>query len=132
MVDMCSLHLSVQEKGLKNSRANKTMEANRIEFFKTHKRNLASIGFTKRDAQFHPEQSLRALEGFLACTLQCLYLLFDANSTKDYMDSIFTTAAGIIIYVGYLNTVLITDKIFILIDDIEEAVNARKLTEYIS
>lgn len=70
------------------------METNNIEFFKTHKINLASIGFTKRDVRFHVEQLLRAFEGFLACALQCLYLLYDATTTKDYMDSIFTTAAG--------------------------------------
>lgn len=74
----------------------KTMETNRMEIFKTIKEHLWAIGFTKPHVGFHTEQVLRTSQGFLAIVLQCLYLLFDANTTKDYLDSLFTTSVGIL------------------------------------
>lgn len=67
-----------------------------MEIFKTVKEHLVAIGFTKPDVEFHTEQVLRTSQGFLAIVLQCLHLLFDANTTKDYLDSLFTTSVGIL------------------------------------
>lgn len=108
----------------------KTMETKQMEIFKTIKNNFASIGFTKKNEQFHTEQLLRTVEGFLAIILQCLYLLFDANTIKDYMVSILTTTVGIFVYVAYLSTVIKTEKIFIFLDDIEDVINESKFSSH--
>lgn len=100
----------------------------RMDIFKTIKNQLASTGFTKRNERFHTEQLLRALEGFLGIVLQCLYIHFEAETTKEYMVSVLTTAVGIFIYIGYLSTVLKTEKIFIFIDDVEEIINGSKFS----
>lgn len=55
---------------------------NRMEIFKKIKEHLGAIGFTKPDVGFHTEQVLRTSQRFLAIVLQCLYMLFDVNTTK--------------------------------------------------
>lgn len=100
-----------------------------MEIFKRIKQNLASNGFRKDKGRFHLEQWLRTTQGLLAIVLQCIYLLFEAETTKEYMDSIFTTTVGVLVYVAYLSTVLKTKQLFIFIDGMEDAINGRKFDD---
>lgn len=94
-----------------------------MKTFETVQKNFANIGFMRDKGRFHMEQWLRTFEGFLAIIMQCLYLPFDAVTIKEYMDSIFITSAGVLIYLAFLNAVLNTKMIFLSIDKIENLVN---------
>lgn len=106
------------------------METEKMEIFKTIKQNFVSIGFTKRNEKFHTEQLIRTLEGFLAIVLQCLYIVFDARTAKEYMFSIVAITIGIFVYIAYLSTVLRTEKIFIYIDYVEEIISGSEFSSY--
>lgn len=102
------------------------MQTNRLKVFETVKTNLESVGFIREKGRFHTEQWLHTAQGFLANILLCLYLLFDADTVKEYMDSIFMSACGILVYVAYLNMVLNTEIFFNNIDEIENLANESK------
>lgn len=70
------------------------MEIDKLKFYGIVEKNFASTGFKRENVPFHTEQCLHAFQGFLAITMQSLYLFFVANTAKDYMDSIFMTAGG--------------------------------------
>lgn len=71
------------------------METKEIKFFKTVEKYFAAIGFIREKGIFHTERWLRIIEGFVAIIMQCLYMLIEAVTIKQYMDSIFMTSAGI-------------------------------------
>lgn len=101
-----------------------------MQIFKTIREHLVAIGFTKSDVGFHTEQVLRTSQGFMAIVLQCIHLLFDVNSTKDYLDSLFTTSVGILVYISYLSTVLKTKKIFMFIHRVEKLIGGSELEHF--
>lgn len=105
------------------------METNKMEIFLTVKKNLASLAFVPNQRPFYTNQLIHTSYGFLAIILQCLYLFFDAETIKEYMDSIFMTTVGILVYVGYLSMVFKMVTIFIFIDDMEQVVNRRKFND---
>lgn len=65
-----------------------------MKLFVTVKEMLTSIDIIREKGRFHAKRNLRTLEGFLAIIMQCLYLLFDAETDREYMDSIFMTTVG--------------------------------------
>lgn len=96
-----------------------------MEIFETVKNNLASIGFVANQHPLHAKQLVNVARGFLALILQCLYLAFEANTDKEYMDSIFMTAVGIMIYSAHMSSIFKTASLFIFLDDLEHVVNER-------
>lgn len=65
--------------------------SSKLEIFETPKKLFAAIGFIQGKRRFHTEQWLRTTEGFLAIIMQVLYLLIEADTVKEYMESIFMT-----------------------------------------
>lgn len=102
-----------------------------MNIFVTVKKNFASIGFIQGKGRFDLERWLRIFEGFLAIIMQCLYLVFDADTDEEYMDSMFMTTVGIFIYVCFLSVVLKTEMIFITIDEIQQFVNESKFNIHV-
>lgn len=88
---------------------------------------LASIDLNENKRLFHPKQLLHVVQGFSAIVLQCLYLVYDANTALDYMDSILMTAVGILVYVSYWSSIFKTTNIYDFIDQLEVIVNGSKI-----
>lgn len=104
------------------------MEPKRLKTFESVIKNFAAIDFNKEKPRFHIRQCLRALEGFSGVTMQALYLFYNANTNKEFIDSIYMTSGGILIWVVYVDTILKTEMIYISIDEIEKKVNASKFS----
>lgn len=70
------------------------MEFEKIKIFLMTKKHLALIDLHKNKRPFHRNQLLHVIQGFLALILQLLYLVFEANTVREYMNSIIITTAG--------------------------------------
>lgn len=103
------------------------METRRMKVFQTTKVSLASIDLDPNKHLLHESQLLHVLEGFLAILLQFAYLFCVASTTSEYMNSIYMTTFGSLIYICYWSAILQTETIFALMDDLENAVNEREL-----
>lgn len=103
------------------------MKTERMESFASVERNLASIGFVANQRPLHTEQLINVVRGTVASILQYLYLVFEANTDKEYMHSIFMTTFGIMIYTAHVSSIIKTVSLFDLFQYMEQLVNERKL-----
>lgn len=94
-----------------------------MKIFESAKKNLASIDLDANQRPLHRMQLLHVVQGFLAISLQCLYLVFEANTAKEYMNSISMTTIGILVYIAYWSAIFQTSTIFEFIDHYETIVN---------
>lgn len=67
-----------------------------MKTFRSVKKYLAVASFIEGKDRFNSQQSINALKGFVAIIMQCLYLVFDAVTVKQYLDSIFMSTGGLI------------------------------------
>lgn len=67
------------------------------------------------------------VEMFLSITSLYVYLLFVADSLKEYMDSILVTAVGTLVVISRISTILKMKTIFVFIDEVEKLLNASEL-----
>lgn len=95
-----------------------------MKIFQTTQTNLALLGFERNLRPFNKRQRWILIEGFLAVTACYVYLLLVADSSKEFMDSIFTTGVSNLILISHISTVLKTETIFVFIDDVEDVINA--------
>lgn len=108
------------------------MKTRRIKIFVTAKKNLVSIDLDANKRSFHRMQSLHVVKGFLAIALQCLYLVYDTNTVREYMSSIFMTTFGILVHIAYWNAIFKTTTIYELIGDVEKGVNESELKNIVN
>lgn len=71
------------------------------------------------------------LKSFLSLTSLIVYLLHDANTVKEYMDSLFLTTAAILIFVSFTSTVFKTPEIYIFFNGAEKAANKSECDQII-
>lgn len=102
------------------------MEAQKLKIFESVKDHLASIDLDEYKPRFHRKQVVHVVQGFLALTLQYLYLVFDANTAREYMNSIFMTVVGTAVYASYWSAIFQTTTIHDFIDHYETIVNGSK------
>lgn len=62
--------------------------------FESAKKNLASLGYDANKRPFHRKQLSKVMQSFLAIVLECLYIVYDANTVREYINSIFMTTIG--------------------------------------
>lgn len=71
------------------------METKKLKMFEMAKKSLALIDLDANKHQFHRMQIIHVIQGCLALVLLSLYLVYDANTTLEYMSSIYMTTVGI-------------------------------------
>lgn len=110
------------------------MEPKKLKFFVTIKKNLASIGFSENNSAFDTEQLLRGFEGILAIILEFVYLIHVTSTSREYMESIIMTVAGVVSLISLISMNLQFATIFILMDEFERVINESEYTSvsYIS
>lgn len=102
-----------------------------MKIFQTVQKHLASIGYRRNERSFNNDISVQLLKSILYIMCQWVYLLHIANTPKEYMDSIFMSAVGILVNISFLSTVLKMKTIFIFIDAAENAINTSEMVSYI-
>lgn len=101
-----------------------------MKAFQQVRMNLASLGFRPNQSPFNKTQLWTYVKVFLSLLLLCLYLVREANTPKEYMDSIFMTAATFFILIGRVSTLLQNATIFDLIDSIEKVITGSELNSF--
>lgn len=102
------------------------MKSEEMRIFVTAKIHMASIDLLASKGPFHRNQLLHVVQSFLAIVLQCLYLMYDANTTREYMNSICLTGLGVGVYIAYWSAIFQTTTIYDFADYYETVVNGRK------
>lgn len=97
-----------------------------MEIAQTVKKNLASIGYRTNVRPFHREQLWILLERLISFLLQLMYLLEEAKTPKQYMQSYFTLCVAILMYISLASTIIEMPTIFIFIGDMEKVINERE------
>lgn len=97
-----------------------------MKIFQIIEQNFASLGFSSNQRSFNKKQLQIGLYFILGNVSQYAYLFHDANTAQQYMDSIFTTTTGTLIFISYVNTVRIMPIIFNSIDGLQRVVDESK------
>lgn len=97
-----------------------------MKIFQTIEMNMEPSGFIRNQRPFNLKQCDRIVKITLFNAL-FIYLVHEANTPTQYMESILITTAGILITIAYMSLVFEYATIFKLIDDIEQDVNESKL-----
>lgn len=99
----------------------------KLKIFETAKRNYALIDLDASKRPFHQMQLLHIIEGFTVIALQCLYLVIDAKTDREYVISTLMLVSGFFVHLGYWSAIFETTTICELIDYFESIVNDSKL-----
>lgn len=100
-----------------------------MKTFQTVQKCLALEGYSANGSAFNRLQLWVGFKCTLALFAQCAYLFLRLPKTpKEYMDSIFMTTVGILVFISFVSTVFKTAKIFELINKIEMAINESEFT----
>lgn len=105
------------------------MDTKKMEIFKSVKGDLVSVGFDASKRPFHREQLSKILKSCLAIILQLLYLVCDANTTREYINSILMTIVGIAVFIAYLSGIFQTTTVSDFINGYETLINGSKLAK---
>lgn len=95
-----------------------------MKIAQTVKRHLASMGYKVDQRPFHTEQLRLLFERLLTLILQLVHAIHVANTPRQYMETIFMIMVGTSLYISLVSTIVEMPTIFILIDDMEEVINA--------
>lgn len=106
------------------------MEVQKLKIFESVKRHLASIDLDEDKPRFHRQQVLHVVKSFLALTLQYLYLVFDANTARDYMNSIFMTVVGVAVATSYWSAIFQMTTIYDFIDRYEKIITGSEFKDF--
>lgn len=79
------------------------METEQMHIFVSVKRNLVSMDLDANKHLLHRNQLMHILQGFSATVLQILYLVYDARTAREYMNSILMSMIGVLAHIGYWN-----------------------------
>lgn len=100
------------------------IKGGKMKIFQTVQKCLALEGYSANRGAFNRLQMWVGLKCILALIPPCSYLFLRLPKTpKEYMNSIFMSMAGILVFISFMSTVLKTAKIFEFINKLEEAVN---------
>lgn len=62
--------------------------------FKSAKKSLAALGYDANKPPFNRKQSMNVMHSFLAIVLEFMYIVYNANTVREYINSIFMTTIG--------------------------------------
>lgn len=104
----------------------KRSKSKRMKIFQTVQRDMALIGYKADEQPFNIKQIEHGFKSIFCGTLELVYLIFVAETPKEYLVSIFMTSVGFLVFISFLNTVQKMPKIFYLIDEVEAIINESK------
>lgn len=81
------------------------------------------MAYIKHKRPFNEQQLRYMFKSIVAIIFQFVYLLRVAETSKEYMNSIFMTTVGTLVFVSHISTTIKMDKIFIFIDTLEKIIN---------
>lgn len=84
---------------------------------------FALMGFSSSKSLWNREFLIGYTTAALTIPSFLMFLFRVADSTQEFIDSIYITAVAIAISVAFLNTVYKRSKLIVLFDEIEENVN---------
>lgn len=99
------------------------MKQPRMKIAQIVQKNLASIGYRADLRPFNKQQLWILLERMLILVSLFVYLFHVATTFRQYMDAIFMTTVGILMYISLVSTIAGMETIFILIDEMEQIIN---------
>lgn len=98
-----------------------------IKLLETTQTNLINLGFIPNQKNPINVQHTRGfIIGLLAIVLHFAFLVYEADTLKQCMDSIFMITVGIAILISFVSTVFKTETLFTVINGLQEIVNKRK------
>ena len=97
-----------------------------MKIFKTVQKHLASLGYIKNQSSLNIRQLSICFLSIVAIISLSLYLFCFANTQKEFMDSIFMTVSGVLVFISNLSTANKLTTIFIFIDRTEQVINESK------
>lgn len=98
----------------------------KMRIAQTVKRHLASLGYRVDLRPFHKQQVWLLVERMVNVILQVIYVLYVAKTSREYMETYFMIAVGILMYITLVSTIMEMPNIFILIDDMEQVIHESK------
>lgn len=92
-----------------------------MKVFKLSEKHLAVMGFTpNQQINNRPEWNFRQIIGVVTYAfyiiLYGVYIIFEANSLDEYMDSIFLLNAIVAVMICFINIIFKNDKLFEMIE----------------
>lgn len=96
-----------------------------MEIFRKIKKSLAELGLGLIQHPFNEVQMKFILKAILLDTLLCIYLFHGDKTYKQYMDSIFMTSEGTLIFIAYLSSIFQMANLSLYINMLEEIVGKR-------
>lgn len=91
--------------------------------FEVVKKYLISLDLNVNERPLHRKQLLRISINFFTITPQCIYLVNDANTARDYMSFISIVTIGILVHICYCSVIFETETIYDFIDSLEAIIN---------
>lgn len=98
-----------------------------MKIFQTLEMNLESGGFIRNQRPFNRRQLEHIVKMMFFMTLVFLYIGRDANTPRQYMDSILMSIVGTLCTIAYMSQVFKYATLFELIDCSEQIVNESEL-----
>lgn len=97
-----------------------------MKILQTTQKNMEFGGLIRDQSAFNNTQLRTFFISAVFLTLQIVYPLHVANTPRQYLDSIFMTAAGYLIFISFMSIALKTTEVFNFIDDLEQRINDSK------
>ena len=95
-----------------------------MKLFLTTQRNLAALGFIPNQNHLLNKQHICGILIGVSTTIsQFLYIFREADTTEDYMASIFTVTAVIAITLNHMTIVFKTTELYDFIENIQAVTN---------
>lgn len=101
-----------------------------MEIFKSVRKDLVFAGFDTNKRPFHRKQLLNVVKGFLAIILDFLYLVYDANTVREYINCILMAIIGVAVFTSYLSAIFETTTIYDFINGYETLINRSKHSKF--
>lgn len=105
----------------------RTQNFKSMKVLKTVQWSFALLGYSNSNRYRISKRHVQVgLEYLLAVTLFCAYYLYVTDTTLESVDSIFRILVAVFILISFISTVRKTDKIFHLIETMENIINESK------
>lgn len=96
----------------------------KMKIYQTVRWNLALIGYKKNLRPFPKRLKWILFVKSTFIIAAYMHLFYVANTTKEFMDSIFVTGMGTLITISHISTIFKMETIFVFMNEIEEVINA--------
>lgn len=95
----------------------------RMKILQTIRHDLALIGYSANQHPYNIQQLEHGFKSTLAAAMQCVYLFFIAETSKEFIDSTFMATVAILVLISFVSTAQKTTIIFNFIDEVEKIAN---------